>query len=156
MSEETLAMERAFADALARENLSSEALKRWAHCRSSHRFMAYHGKQLVTYRLEDSKPTDLVTHTCKQLSVDLYTGFTSEWETTEGGFYIATNAPREIQASTFLWHPFSSCVQFAEYKLRRNIRFSLCYKTRHNPKTRIEGETYILERSVFEDVFKGF
>lgn len=155
MGREALMLERSFADSLAKESLNTLAFARWLNCRSSHRFMAYYSKELLVFTLIDNKPVDVVTHSCQSLSVNLEDGFRSEWETSKGGIYYVTHEPREVRDSCFIWHPFSSCVQYPEYHAKRNVRFSACYKTAANPQTRQEGRNYILERAVFEDTFKG-
>lgn len=155
MSEESLAIERAFASQLARDSLTPDGVDRWEACRSSHRFMAYKGKDLIIYTLIDGVPKSKSTHSCRFLSVNLEDGFKSEWKTSTGGVYYVTHEPREVANGCFIWHPFSSCVQYPEYNYRRNVRFSVCFKTTANPHTKRDNLTYILERSVFEDIFKG-
>lgn len=135
--------------------LAPEAQDRWTACRSSHRFMAYKGKQLVlfTFDAEQSpKVTDRLVLSAANLS--LSEGIQTTWQSEISGQTISVGSlPVEIAENVFLWTAYSSDVQFIPHKGVYGIRLPLIFQSRHNISHPTLNDVYIMELAAFEAEF---
>lgn len=132
-------------------HLSPESTDRWGACRSRYRFLAYTGKQLVIYRMFLGKQQPVKVLTCKDASLDLVKGLSSQWQDLESGeIFTFSCRPTEVMPSIFVWHTFLSDIRYQAYKGVYSVRFSMLYLQRHNPKFLSENTLYIQERAGFE------
>jgi hypothetical protein len=148
--------ERTAAD-ISAQKLNSDQHARWESCRSSHRFMAFHGKQLVAYRLLFLRPEITDIFTCRGLDVALATGLSSLWESQNTGkqFWVS-HTPKEVAPGCFLWMLKYSSLEFVDYQGGKSLMFSLAYRINKNPKEKVDGTHYLLEKSVFDNThFEG-
>lgn len=145
-----LVEERNIADNSA-QSLPLDQLSRWDTCQSSHRFMAFSGKQLVAYKLLFLRPEVIDTFTCRGLDVALSTGLSSLWESQrEKKQFWISSTPKEVARGCFIWMLKYSSLEFVEYKGSKSLKFSLAYRTQQNPKDLVDGTIYLLEKSVFD------
>jgi hypothetical protein len=142
--------ERAVSDANALK-LPLDQQLRWSECRSSHRFLAFSGKQIVVYRLSNSHPQITDQLVCKGLDVGLDTGLSSLWESQESGtqFWVSAT-PKEVAPSCFFWMLKHSTLDFVEFKGTKSLKFSMAYRTEKNPSAKVDGTFYLLEKPVFD------
>ena len=130
--------------------LDADTLSRWDSCKSSHRFLSFVNKKLIVYELIGGCRVIVDTLKCQDVSMTNSEGFTSEWfsESTET-VHTVSNTPLEIHPSIFLWHTFHSDIRYQPHKGVYNIRFSMLYRSRHNPSIRQAGVLYILEQALY-------
>lgn len=134
--------------------LAPEAQDRWASCRSSHRFMAYRGKQLVLFTFDaELKPQVVDRLSLVDARMTLEHGVTTVWQTGEGLKVDVGPLPTEVAPNTFLWTAYSSDVQYAPYKGVYSVRLPMLFQTRHNISHPTLNTTYILELAAFEAEF---
>ena len=145
-----LRIERNAADGNAAK-LGKPQRDRWENSRSSHRFQAFRGKQLIAYRLMFLVPeiTDILT--CRELDVSLTGGLVSTWESRSSKQLITVSeVPVEVAPSCFLWMLQRSSLEMTTHKGQKSLRFPLAYKTAINPEVRVDGVFYLLEKAVFD------
>lgn len=153
MHNEERASEQALVKAMLWQLNDSQA-SRWHDCRSSHRIMAFGGKELICYRLDSSnKPTDLVVLKCAGISASSLRGLESQWITETGRVVDLSHVPTEILPQVFMWHTYHSDLQYTPYKGVFNLRFSLLFKSRHHPNVKEAGHYYVQERATFNAEF---
>lgn len=145
--------ERSYADNFAYNKLTQKEFAIWESCRSAHRFLAYRGKELVIYQLLFDTPRILKTLTCTAVQLSFDAGFSTTWIDHEEAVYTIEHAPVMVHDSVFLWHVFDSQVQFLPYNGKFNAKLPLAYRSKLNPIGKEEGVIYILERSVFDNMF---
>jgi hypothetical protein len=132
-------------------HLEPEALDRWSACKSSHRFLSFVNKKLIVYKMVGGQREVVDTLTCLDVTMTNLGGFQSKWLSTLTCESIEVGAvPVEVHPSVFLWHTFYSDVRYQSYKGKYTIRFSMLYKSRHNPKFLSDNSLYILEQAIFE------
>ncbi len=136
------------------ERLPDLTKTRWDSCHSSHRFLAYQGKELVVYTVFNGRPTVLDTLVCRSVGLSTDDGFTSEWRTTSGALFSVSHTPVEILPYCFLWHAFDCQVRYYPYNGKFSTSFPLMYRTRSNPTRMNEDHTYILEQGAFSAAFE--
>ena len=124
---------------------------RWEVCKSSHRFQAFLGKQVVAYRLMFLLPEIFDIFTCTGLEVSLTGGLVSFWKSrnTEQVFRVA-EIPEEVAPNCFFWMLKYSSLELTYHKGQKSLRFPLAYKTELNPEVRVDGPIYLLEKVVFD------
>ncbi len=142
--------ERSTADSNA-ARLDPAQQSRWEVCKSSHRFQAFHGKQVVAYRLMFLLPEIFDIFTCTGLEVSLTGGLVSFWKSrnTEQVFRVA-EIPEEVAPNCFFWMLKYSSLELTYHKGQKSLRFPLAYKTELNPEVRVDGPIYLLEKAVFD------
>ena len=124
---------------------------RWNRSKSSHRFQAFHGKQLIAYRLKFLVPEITDIFTCRELEVSLTGGLVSSWESRESKRLIKiSEVPLEVAPNCFLWMLQRSSLEMTTHKGQKSLRFPLAYKTALNPEVRVDGVFYLLEKVVFD------
>lgn len=153
MTESSLArlrLERVAADGNA-ATLDTPQRNRWDTCKSSHRFQAFYGKQLVVYKLLFLVPEIADVLTCRGLEVNLRSGLTSFWESKNTAkVFSVSEVPTEVAPSCFLWMLQVSSLEMSLHKGQKSLKFPLAYKTLHNPSVRVDGAFYLLEKGVFD------
>jgi hypothetical protein len=142
--------ERSTADSNA-ARLEPAQQSRWEACKSSHRFQAFQGKQVVAYRLMFLIPEISDILTCTGLEVSLAGGLASFWKSrnTEQVFRVS-DIPTEVTQNCFFWMLKYSNLEMVYHKGQKSLRFPLAYKTELNPAVRVDGPIYLLEKSVFD------
>jgi hypothetical protein len=142
--------ERSTADINA-ARLDPAQQSRWELCKSSHRFQAFQGKQVVAYRLMFLLPEIYDIFTCKGLEVSLTGGLASFWQSrnTEQVFRV-TEIPEEMAPNCFFWMLRHSSLEMTYHKGQKSLRFPLAYRTELNPEVRVDGPIYLLEKAVFD------
>lgn len=133
--------------------LSQVEVDEWADCGSSHRFMAYAGKELILYNLLFDKPNIQDRLTCLKFSADADAGLSSLWRSESHGQVRIGHTPTRVFPMVFLWHVFGSGIEYVPHNGRFGLRVPLALRTRANPNLAIEGATYVLERSLFNEKF---
>lgn len=134
--------------------LGVEGQERWEACRSSHRFMAFVGKQLIVFTFgDDLKPVLKDRLTLSSLSMASDSGVASHWTNSHGNLIKVGHTPTEIAPSVFLWHTFDSNLQYVPYKGVYNLRTSMLFKSEHNVAYPRIGPHYILEWQAYQQEF---
>lgn len=136
------------------QHLPEEVFQRWERCRSSHRFVAYQGKEVVAYRLLFLVPEVTNVFTCKGLDVSLTSGLSSLWEDRNGKQFWVSARPVEVADNCFFWMLKYSNLEYGDWAGQKSLKFPVCYGTERNPQDKIDGIRYLLERAVFDDTFK--
>lgn len=136
------------------QGLPDETFQRWESCRSSHRFAAFRGKEVIAYRLMFLTPEVTNVFTCKGLDVSLDSGLSSLWENRDGSQFWVSSKPVEVAPACFFWMLKYSSLEYLEHMGRKSLKFPLCYGTVRNPLDKVDGNFYLLERAVFETTFK--
>ena len=143
------------ANTLANQRLTGEDFRRWYECRHGHRFQAFHNKSLIVFKLQGdiSEVADVLT--CKILSVDLFSGFTSLWLNDKGEELVVGHTPRQVARGCFLHHLQESPVEYGDYLGSMEIKFPVVFKTLNSPNypIRVEDSLYMLEDNVYDDRF---
>ena len=145
--------ERLNAKNFAVENLTQEQFSRWNSMGSSHRFLAYKGKELVVFTVLDGQPQISNTLICTAAGLSIEGGFHSEWETDTDGIIRIAHTPVEIANNCWLWHSFDCQVRFQPYNGVYGVSLPLVYKQRSNPERINEDHTYVLERHAYQAMF---
>lgn len=128
-----------------------ESAERFLHAKASHRFLAFIGKQLVVYQLDDAGvPKDVKTLICKDVYLEGNMGMASKWEFTTGESFEFSHTPVEISKGVFLWHTFHSTVHMGSHKGVDSVRFSMLYACPKHPLAKDTGVTYIQERAAYD------
>lgn len=135
-------------------NLDPEAQERWGTCRSSHRFLSFIGKQLYVFTLDaNNKPTVKNLLTMEGINLSDSNGLVSKWRSANGELLSVGHTPMEIAPSVFLWHTFSSDLQYVPHKGVFNVKTSMLFKAEHHIGYKHVGPHYILEASAFKQEF---
>lgn len=136
------------------QKLPENVYQRWEACKSSHRFSAFRGKEVVAYRLLFLVPEVTNVFTCKGLDVSLEGGLSSLWEDRDKNAFWVSARPVEVADSCFFWMLKYSSLEYVEHQGSKSLKFPLCYGTVRNPQDKVDGNLYLLERAVFENTFK--
>lgn len=145
--------ERSVADENAQKHLQADALKRWDSCGSAHRFMAFEGKEIIAFRLLFDTPQIIDTFKCVGLDTGLKAGISSLWKSQSKGNFWVSATPVEVADNCFLWMHKYTQLEFVTYKGAKSLKFSMGYRTLLNPTNKVEGPSYLLERSVFNSTY---
>lgn len=147
--------EKASVDRLVRR-LSFADQEKWDAGHSVHRFLCYEGKRLRIYTLQGLEPNTLSVITCRSITFDTKTGFTSAWVDEHDFRTEVGHVPQSMEEGVFLWHPLISEVQLRQYTWGNSASVPVKYKQHHNPlHHRYDGVVYILEDTVFKTTFPG-
>jgi hypothetical protein len=134
--------------------MEPEAQERWEANKSSHRFMTFKGKQLVLFTLDtEDKPVLKDKLTMQAISLSDTAGITSTWTTADHKVVQIGHIPVEVAPSIFLWHTYTSDVQYTPHKGVYNIKASMLFKTPHNISHKHMGPVYMLEVAAFQQEF---
>lgn len=132
-------------------HLDAESLERWSTCKSSHRFLSFVNKKLIVYRITEGKRVVVDTLKCLDVGMTNLGGPFSKWSSVVSEDAITIDSrPKEIYPAIFLWHTFHSDIRYQPHKGLYNVRFSMLYKSRHNPAFIQDGALYIQEQAMYD------
>lgn len=149
-----LSEERAKSELAAYVCLSKEELARWNQCRSTHRIMAYKSKEVLAFTVVEGKPVIEGTFTNDSVSLSK-DGLSSNWYDEHGDLFTVSHSPKEIFPGCFMWHPRHNTLEVVDWYGENSLKFSVVWRTEHNPGVLVEGKSYLMEKLVFDRSFKG-
>lgn len=131
--------------------LEPSVQSKWENCASTHRFMAFSGKQLVAYNLMFLEPQITDVLTCRGLEVSFSEGLVSTWESqATKETYRVSAVPTEVAENCFLWMLKYSSLELVSHKSAKSLQFSMAYRTLLNPQVEVDGTTYLVEKAIFD------
>jgi hypothetical protein len=131
------------------DHLPPPALQRWSENRTSYRFMAYAGKQLLIYKASElGEKVYLDTLTCEGVTYDTSEGLATTWSSSESDTkHTITHRPCEVADSVFLWHTFLTDLQFTPHMGEYTASFSMLCKSAYHPDYLVAGSLYVQEKN---------
>lgn len=146
--DERLSNERSWTDAAASAALEGSELIEWMSLRSTHRFMAFRGKQLFVWRQSNGVPEILRGLEVDDIEIHPEDGFTVTLFDQHDREFTVTHIPTRIDEGIYLWMPYYNDVQFVKRPETNefSVSFSMMCRMPRNPSLRSEGALHISER----------
>lgn len=146
--DERLSNERAWTDAAASANLEGAELIEWMSLRSTHRFMAFQGKQLFVWRQNNGVPEIVRGLEVEDLELHPEAGFAATLFDHEDRMFTVTHVPARVDEGIYLWMPYYNDVQFVKRQETNEFAmyFSMMCRMPRNPSLKSEGALHISER----------
>lgn len=149
-----LEKEREVADAYVRSSLALDAVQRWENCQSTHQFMGFKRKQLVTCHNLFDKFNKLNTWTCQNFKFDKEHGLSSTWRDENGREIDIGHTPVELAPNCFIWHAAYGRFELYPYGETKRLahRFGMLTRTLKNPRIVVPGIIYVFEKQTFDEL----
>lgn len=153
--DERLSNERVWTDFAASDNLEGDELIEWMSLRSTHRFLAFQGKQLFVWRQRNDVPEIVRSLEVDDVELHPKEGFTATlFDQTDREFTVR-HTPARIDEGIYLWLPYYNDVQFVKRKENDEfgVYFSMMCRMPRNPSLKSEGSLHISERKALLDLW---
>lgn len=156
--------EKAWATALARQNLSPEDRTLWNEARFTIRPYVYHDKIFIVWSYKGGQPVIKDVFTVTNVEVSFQDGFWLKMlsKVHKGREVMVSHSPRRLPGlNVFAWVPYFMETRFAsadweDPTLTRTLRIQACFKMAGKPDKFFEEQEHLTELHVFRETFPSY